>query len=76
MRYTFAVRCDVFVVRWNRPAGPDPGFVEHLGGGSGFWNAMRWYPQAGTGVVVMGNTTRYHHDRILAPPNGDAATGP
>lgn len=51
---------------WYRPAGRDPGFVEHLGGGSGFWNVIRLYPEAGLGVVVMGNTTRYHHEPILA----------
>jgi CubicO group peptidase (beta-lactamase class C family) len=51
---------------WYRPAGRDPTFVEHLGGGSGFWNVIRLYPDAGLGVVVMGNATRYDHEAILA----------
>ncbi len=50
---------------WYRPAGHAPTFVEHLGGGSGFWTVIRLYPDAGLGVVVMGNTTRYDHDAIL-----------
>lgn len=51
---------------WFRPAGREPTFVEHLGGGSGFWNVMRLYPDAGVGVVLMGNTTRYDHEAVLA----------
>lgn len=39
-------------------------FVEHLGGGAGFWNVMRLYPEDSLGVVVMGNTTRYDHESI------------
>jgi CubicO group peptidase (beta-lactamase class C family) len=50
---------------WYRPSG-QRGFVEHLGGGSGFWNVMRLYPDAGTGIVLMGNATRYDHETILA----------
>lgn len=42
-----------------------PSFVEHLGGGAGFWNAMRLYPEESLGVVVMGNTTSYDHESIL-----------
>jgi CubicO group peptidase (beta-lactamase class C family) len=41
-----------------------PAFVEHLGGGAGFWNVMRIYPEESLGVVVMGNTTSYDHDSI------------
>ncbi len=38
---------------------PDrPEFVEHYGAGAGFWNAMRLYPSAGLGMVVMANTTQ------------------
>ena len=36
----------------------DPPYVEHLGGGAGFWNVMRVYPTRGIGVAVMGNATR------------------
>jgi CubicO group peptidase (beta-lactamase class C family) len=42
-----------------------PAFVEHLGGGAGFWNVMRLYPEASLGVVMMGNTTSYDHGSIL-----------
>jgi CubicO group peptidase (beta-lactamase class C family) len=47
-----------------------PAFVEHLGGGAGFWNVMRLYPEDSLGVVLMGNTTSYDHESIL-----DAAVG-
>lgn len=47
-------------VRGRRPA-----FVEHLGGGAGFWNVMRLYPEESLGVVIMGNTTSYDHEPIL-----------
>ena len=39
-------------------------FVEHLGGGGGFWNMMRLYPEHKLGVLAMGNTTSYDHQRI------------
>lgn len=42
-----------------------PAFVEHLGGGAGFWNVMRLYPEESLGVVLMGNTTSYDHESIL-----------
>jgi hypothetical protein len=32
----------------------DAEFVEHLGGGAGFWSVMRIYSKRGVGVVVMG----------------------
>jgi CubicO group peptidase (beta-lactamase class C family) len=41
-----------------------PPFVEHLGGGAGFFNVMRLYPTAGVGAVVMGNATRYPVDDV------------
>ena len=41
-----------------------PAFVEHLGGGAGFWNVMRLYPEESLGIVVMGNTTSYDHDSV------------
>jgi len=40
-------------------------FVEHLGGGAGFWNCMRVYPGAGVGAIVMGNATSYDHGAIV-----------
>jgi CubicO group peptidase (beta-lactamase class C family) len=36
-----------------------PAFVERLGGGAGFCNVMRIYPEESIGVVMTGNTTRY-----------------
>jgi CubicO group peptidase (beta-lactamase class C family) len=39
-------------------------FVEHFGGGAGFWNVMRIYPEESLGVVVMGNTTSYDHESV------------
>ena len=41
-----------------------PAYVEHLGGGAGFWNVMRIYPEESLGVVVMGNATSYDHESI------------
>lgn len=41
-----------------------PSFVEHLGGGAGFYNVMRLYPTLGVGAVVMGNATHYDLDAI------------
>jgi len=40
-------------------------FVEHLGGGAGFWNCLRVYPNAGVGAIVMGNATSYDHDALV-----------
>jgi CubicO group peptidase (beta-lactamase class C family) len=52
---------------WFRPASQrdaDPPFVEHLGGGAGFFNLIRIYPSRGVGIVVMGNVTRYRIDAV------------
>ena len=57
-----------FGLGWFRAAGfreKRPAFVEHLGGGAGFWNVMRLYPEKSLGVVMMGNTTGYDHESIL-----------
>lgn len=44
---------------WFRPvAQRDAPWVEHFGGGGGFWNVLRVYPERALGVAVMGNTTR------------------
>ncbi len=43
-----------FGLGWFRPreaAGRRPAFVEHLGGGAGFGNVMRVYPEESLGVV-------------------------
>jgi CubicO group peptidase (beta-lactamase class C family) len=52
---------------WFRPAnqrGAHPAFVEHLGGGAGFFNMIRIYPSRGIGIAVMGNATRYDIDPV------------
>jgi CubicO group peptidase (beta-lactamase class C family) len=44
---------------WFRPvADRGADWVQHFGGGGGFWNVLRLYPDRGLGVAVMGNTTR------------------
>jgi CubicO group peptidase (beta-lactamase class C family) len=47
---------------WFQPTGSaaDPPFVEHLGGGAGFFNVMRAYPTVDVGAVLVGNATRYN----------------
>jgi CubicO group peptidase (beta-lactamase class C family) len=57
-----------FGLGWFRPHRRDggPAFVEHLGGGSGFFNVLRLYPELHLGVVLMGNTTHYDHEAIIA----------
>jgi len=42
----------------------DASHLEHLGGGGGFWNMMRIYPERRMGVLAMGNATSYDHDGI------------
>ena len=57
-----------FGLGWFRPVEArqkHPAFVEHLGGGAGFWNVMRLYPEESLGIVLMGNTTSYDHETIL-----------
>ena len=54
---------------WFRPASQrdaDPPFVEHLGGGAGFFNLIRIYPTRGVGVAIMGNVTKYHIDAVAS----------
>ena len=52
---------------WFRPASQrdaDPPFVEHLGGGAGFFNLVRIYPAQAVGIAIMGNTTNYDIDAV------------
>jgi CubicO group peptidase (beta-lactamase class C family) len=42
----------------------DPPFVEHLGGGAGFFNVIRIYPTRELGIAVMGNATSYDIDAV------------
>lgn len=68
-------RLDVGLGWYNRER--DPGaepFVEHLGGGGGFWNMMRLYPRRKLGVLTMGNATRYEHQRVAEAALEDFAT--
>ncbi len=50
-------------LRRSAPSGAD--FVEHLGGGAGFWSCLRLYPTRDRAVVVMGNATAYDHEDIV-----------
>jgi len=52
---------------WFRPASQrdaDPPFVEHLGGGAGFFNLIRIYPAQAVGIAIIGNATNYPIDTI------------
>lgn len=50
---------------FRRGRNPDRDYVEHLGGGAGFWNCMRLYPKRGIGAVAMGNATKYDHEAVI-----------
>jgi CubicO group peptidase (beta-lactamase class C family) len=55
-----------FGLGWFRPrTASGPAFVEHLGGGSGFFHVMRIYPNRRLGIVLMGNTTHYDQEKII-----------
>jgi CubicO group peptidase (beta-lactamase class C family) len=67
-----------FGLGWFRPSsarGTDAPFVQHLGGGAGFFNVMRIYPTRGVGIVVMGNATKYDIDAVVAAALDDSARG-
>jgi CubicO group peptidase (beta-lactamase class C family) len=54
---------------WLRPSkarSAGPPFVEHLGGGAGFFSVMRLYLKRRIGVAVMGNATHYDIDAVAA----------
>ena len=56
-----------FGLGWCRPAKRStgvPDFVEHLGGGAGFFNLLRIYTSRRVGVVVIGNATHYDIDAV------------
>ena len=40
-------------------------YWEHLGGGGGFFNTMRLYPELKLGLVAMGNATNWDHLRLV-----------
>jgi CubicO group peptidase (beta-lactamase class C family) len=60
---------------WFRHQGAgDPRHIEHLGGGLGFWNVVRLYPDRGVGVGVISNSTcrwdvEAFADRIVSIPS-------
>jgi CubicO group peptidase (beta-lactamase class C family) len=49
---------------WWRRNDVHDNLVEHLGGGGGYYNLMRVYPQSGHAVVMFGNLTRYAVERL------------
>jgi CubicO group peptidase (beta-lactamase class C family) len=52
---------------WFRPRAAEHSerqYVEHLGGGGGFFNVMRLYRDRPLGMVIMGNATDYDIDGI------------
>ena len=62
---------------FNRDSGPSSQqFVEHLGGGGGFWNMMRLYPRHKLGVLAMGNATSYDHQRLADAALEDFTASP
>jgi CubicO group peptidase (beta-lactamase class C family) len=64
-----------FGLGWFRPSSArdaEVPFVQHLGGGAGFFNVMRIYPTRGVGIVVMGNATKYDIDAVVSAALGDS----
>ena len=47
-------------------------FLEHLGGGGGFWNMMRIYPERELGVLCTGNATAYDHGAVAKAALGSS----
>jgi CubicO group peptidase (beta-lactamase class C family) len=60
-------KLDVALGWFHRRADKDSGsrYWEHLGGGAGFFNTMRIYPELKLGLVAMGNLTSWNY-RTLA----------
>jgi CubicO group peptidase (beta-lactamase class C family) len=55
---------------------PGPRYLEHLGGGAGFWSDVRIYPNESRGVVVMGNSTSYDHRQLVSAVRQQKRPGP
>jgi hypothetical protein len=58
---SFGTKLDVGL-GWFRPGAArhaERQFVEHLGGGGGFFNVLRLYSQVPLGIAIMGNATDY-----------------
>jgi len=60
-------KLDVGLGWFRRHSDPRDGghYWEHLGGGGGFFNTMRIYPEAKLGLVAMGNATNWDHLRLV-----------
>ncbi len=59
-------KLDVALGWFHRRADKDAGawYWEHLGGGAGFFNSMRVYPELKIGLVTMGNLTSWNYQRL------------
>jgi CubicO group peptidase (beta-lactamase class C family) len=57
---------DVALGWFHRRADEDRGarYWEHLGGGAGFFNTMRVYPELELGLVAMGNLTSWNYRQL------------
>lgn len=57
---------------WLRPNGTrnSDSFLEHLGGGGGYFSVMRLYARSSVGIVMMGNSTSYDYKAILREIEG------
>jgi len=51
--------------RWHSNV-EDAQYVQQIGGGAGFFNIMRIYPEESSGIVVMGNSTNYDIEQIIS----------
>ena len=60
-------KLDVGLGWFRRHSDPQPGsqYWEHLGGGGGFFNTMRVYPELNVGLVAMGNSTNWDHLKLV-----------
>ena len=67
-------KLDVGLGWFRRQRDPHDGsrYWEHLGGGGGFFSAMRIYPDRRLGLVAMGNATSWDHLKLFraATPSG------
>ena len=59
-------KLDVALAWFRRHADEDGGarYWEHLGGGAGFLNTIRFYSQIKLGVVTMGNLTSWNYRQL------------
>ena len=60
-------KLDVALGWFRRRSDPQngPHYWEHLGGGGGFFNTMRVYPELNLGLVAIGNTTTWDHLKLV-----------